>query len=66
MADFIAHSEDSDIQGQASFKFRTSIYNLEFLKGSVIVNGEPLKFWQIILEGNNMSVQVAHLFFLGV
>jgi hypothetical protein len=63
MADLIAHSEVGDIQGQAFFKFRTSIYKLDFLKESVIENGEPLKFWQITLEGsNNMSVHVTPSF----
>ena len=63
MADLIAHSEVGDIQGQAFFRFKTSIYKLEFLKESVIENGEPLKFWQITLVGNNnMSVQVTPSF----
>ena len=63
MADLIAHSEVGDIQGSAFFKFRTSIYKLEFLKEYIIENGEPLKFWQITLEGNNnISVHVTPSF----
>ena len=61
MADLIAHSEEGDIQGQAFFKFKTSIYKLDFLKESVIENGEPLKFWQITIEGN-VRVQVTPSF----